>query len=43
MSPEQRAETGLKEESTKKHFVLLPLRLHTVAEDRLLVNVIARE
>lgn len=37
MSPEQRAETGLKEESTKKRFVLLPLRLHSVAEDRLLV------
>lgn len=33
MSLEQRAEPGLKGESTKKHFVLLSLRLHSVAED----------
>lgn len=37
MSPEQRAETGLKRESTKKCFVLFSLRLHSVAEDRPLV------
>lgn len=37
MSPEQRAETGLKRESTKKCFVLFSLRLHSVAENRPLV------
>lgn len=37
MSPEQRAETGLKRENTKKCFVLFSLKLHSVEEDRPLV------